>query len=228
MSKMRKLGVLLFMVVSCVHSSATAEENARDKINELIEQGHSVTQISPIFGQVVQLASPKGFRIAFEKTSDSGNLYIRELVLEGETVEQWSQMVSVSGVKRLAANPNVTLVQFAGSIAVEFKHACLETFSVKGLGQIKISAQDAIVGVAGCGTVPSGVTGHSESALFIAIKGSDDYYNIKWAERGPPSSQPIDLGYQKWADRFKALNPIRICLLVPGEAPPYPNCINQN
>jgi hypothetical protein len=68
---------------------------------------------------------------------------------------------------------------------------------------------------------------HSESALLIGLKGSADYYTIQWAERGPAANQPIAISDQKWTDRFNALSPIRLCARVPGEAPPYPNCLGQ-
>jgi hypothetical protein len=63
--------------------------------------------------------------------------------------------------------------------------------------------------------------------VMVSVKGSNDYYTVQWAQRGPASAQPIDLSDAKWTDRLKTLNPIQICARVPGEAPPYPSCVDQ-
>ncbi len=62
---------------------------------------------------------------------------------------------------------------------------------------------------------------------MIAIKGAADYYSIQWAERGPASAKPIAPDDARWGDRFKQLSPIKLCPLVPGEAAPYPSCVEQ-
>jgi hypothetical protein len=216
---------LLFFAFVCVYSSAMAQEKAKDGINDSREQGYSVKAISPIFSQLVMLSLPKGFKTVFENSN--GNQYIREAVLEGETVDQWSQMITVTGAKGLVANQNPNAQLFAGQIASVFKRACPDTFSAKALGAIKISGQDAFIAVASCGTVRSGAAAHSETALLIAIKGSADYYTVQWAERETASSQPMVPDEGKWIDRFGKLNPIKICAVVPGEAAPYPSCIDQ-
>jgi hypothetical protein len=208
---MSRAALLLLALLSCVGSSAIADE--------------PTLQISPIFSQLVLFAFPKGFKTVNENAN--GNQYIRESVLEGETVEQWTQMITVTGAKGLAGNPNVTAQSFIGQIAGGFRQACPDTFSAKGLGAVKISGQDAFIGVAQCGAVASSGARHSEAALLIGLKGSADYYTIQWAERGPASSQSLAIDDQKWVDRLKALAPIKLCPRVPGEAAPYPSCLNQ-
>jgi hypothetical protein len=213
------------MLMPYLCSSALAQDRAGGKRGAPTAPEDSVTQISPIFGQLVLLAFPKGFTTVFERTN--GNGYIRESVLAGETVDHWSQMITVTGAKGLAANQSVTAQLLVNQIAAGFKRACPETLSAKGLGAMKISGQDAFAGLVGCGTVLTTIEKHSESALLIAIKGTADYYTVQWAERGPASGEPIGLAEAKWTDRFKKLNPIKLCPLVPGEAPPYPSCLNQ-
>jgi hypothetical protein len=208
-------------------AGAAVPANAQDKadIEALRDQGYSVRMISPIFGQLVMLSLPKGFTTVFEDTS--GNQYTREAVLDGETVEHWSQMITVTGAKGLAANPRVTAQSFVEQIAGGFKNACPDTFSAKGLGALKVSGRDAFIALVGCGTVSADAAAHSEAALLIAIKGTADYYTIQWAERGPASPRPITYDEAMWKDRFNKLSPIKLCPIKPGEPPPYPSCANQ-
>jgi hypothetical protein len=220
---MVRLVALLVGLASGVAVPASAQD--KTDIEALRKQGYSVRMISPIFGQLVMLSLPKDFTTVFEDTS--GGQYTREAVLEGETVERWSQMITVTGAKGLASNPRLTAQSFVEQIAGGFKNACPDTFSAKGLGALKISGRDAFMALAACGTVTSDGSAHSESALLIAIKGAADYYTVQWAERGPASARPMTFDEAMWKERIDRLGPIKLCPIKPREAPPYPSCADQ-
>ena len=114
------------------------------------------TVISPIFGQLVAFSMPQAFVTVFENTK--GTNYIREAVLKGETVDDWTQMITVTGAKGTAANPKVSPESFASSMAGGFKSACPDSFTAKGFGPVKFGDQDAYVAVASCGRVESAPT----------------------------------------------------------------------
>jgi hypothetical protein len=185
----------------------------------------SYTAISPIFGQLVSFSTPIGFVPAFENTKDA--FYIREAVPRGETAQQWTQMITVTGARGAATNPNFNAQGLAAAIAGGFKKACPETFAAKGFGATKFGAQDGFVAVAACGKLNSSADGHSETALIIAVKGSTDGYTIQWAERGPQQATVAVIDEAKWQGRLRALTPIRLCPIVPGEAAPYPSCVGN-
>ena len=189
------------------------------------EQPRAFTVISPIFGQLVSFSMPMTFVAASEKTTAAS--YIREAVLKGETVNRWTQMITVTGAKGVAGNPKVTPETFAGSIAGGFRKACPDTFTAEGFGATKFAGQDAYVAVASCSRVDASPDKHSETALVVAIKGSADYYTVQWAERGgSPGKTAIDTA--KWQARLRQLQPIRLCPIVPGETAPYPSCLSKN
>ncbi len=219
---MRPSVPLLVVVMSSFASLAAAQDK---DIDALRAQGYSVKVISPIFSQLVMFSLPKGFTTVFEDSN--GQQYTREAVLEGETVEHWSQMITVTGAKGLTATPNLTTQLFLERMASGFESACPDSFSAKALGPTKISGRDAFMALAGCGTVSSGGDSHREAALLIAIKGAADYYTIQWAERGPASATPIAFDDATWTKRLDALSPIKVCPLLPREAPLYPSCSTQ-
>jgi hypothetical protein len=186
----------------------------------------SVTVISPIFGQLVRFSMPSTFAPAsFENTN--GPSYIREAVLKGETVKAWTQMITVTGTKGAAGNPQVTPEKFAVSMAAGFKKACPDTFAVKPFGTTKFGDQDGFVAVVGCGRIETSADKHGETALIIAVKGSADYYTIQWAERAPSSADKPAINEAKWQERLSKLKPIQFCPIVPGEAMPYPSCVGK-
>jgi hypothetical protein len=184
----------------------------------------SVTAISPIYGQLVRFSMPSTFVPAYENVN--GPSYIREAVLKGETAKAWTQMITVTGAKGVAGNPQVTPEKFAVSMAAGFKRACPDTFAVKPFGAVKFGDQDGFVAVVGCGKVETSANKHGETALIIAVKGSADYYTIQWAERAPSSADKPAIDEAKWQERLSKLKPIRFCPIVPGEAAPYPSCVN--
>jgi hypothetical protein len=186
----------------------------------------SFTVISPIYGQLVRFSMPSAFVAAAENVN--GPSYIREAVLKGETAKAWAQMTTVTGAKGLAGNPQVTPEGFAVSIAAGFKRACPDTFAVKPFGAAKFGDQDGFVAVASCGRIETSADKHGETALIVAVKGSADYYTIQWAERTPSSAEKPAIDEAKWQERLSKLKPIRFCPIVPGEAAPYPSCMNKN
>ena len=183
------------------------------------------TVISPIFGQLVMFSIPSTF-IAIGENTNGGN-YIREAVLKGETAERWTQMITITGAKGLAGNPNISPEAFAGSIVGGFKTACPDSFVAKGFGPTRFGDQEAFVAVASCGRVEQAPDKHSETALVIAVKGSTDYYTVQWAERTAAAAEPV-IDETKWRERLHHLQPIRLCPIVQGERAPSPSCVGKN
>jgi hypothetical protein len=178
--------------------------------------------ISPIFGQLVGFGMPSQFTVVFEDTNDGH--YIREAVLEDETTERWTEMITVTGEKGMTLVPGSSPEKLAGSIVDGFKAACPDSFAVMPLGARKFGTVEGFIAVAGCGRIDSGPTRHSETALLITLKGQTDYYTIQWAERGPESDEP-PVNDGRWQTRLEELSPIDLCPIVPGEAAPYPSCV---
>ena len=79
--------------------------------------------------------------------------------------------------------------------------------------------------VVGCGKIGE-TAKRSETTLIIAIKGSADLYTVQWAERGAVAEK-ADVNNAKWLERLQKLAPLRVCPIVPGEAPPYPSCVGK-
>lgn len=181
--------------------------------------------ISPIFGQLVSFAMPSNFTAVFENTRDTH--YIREAVLKGETPERWTQMITVTGEKGMTHTPGATPEGLAGSIAGGFKSACPDSFAARPFGAMTFGRFEGFVAVIGCGRIDSGPTRHSETALLIVLKGTSDYYTIQWAERGPETDEPPIKG-ERWQKRLGELSPIDLCPIIPGEAAPYPSCVNKS
>lgn len=184
-----------------------------------------LTTIAPVFNQLLVISQPTTFVPAFEKTV--GDRYVREAVLKGETIEHWTQMLTVTGARGLAADPQITPEVFAGLLANGFKKACPDTFASLPLGRLHVGKSEGFAAVAGCGSYDSNDGTKSETALIVAIRGEKDYYTIQWADRTAPSEKAPTIDKAAWMQRLHDLGPVRLCSIIAGEKAPYPSCIGR-
>ncbi|MEH2622036.1 hypothetical protein V1292_000091 [Bradyrhizobium sp. AZCC 1719] len=216
--------ILGLVAVLSSSTSAMAEgEDAISTVDKLREKGYSVTSITPIFGQLLKMSYPRAFVPAFVTTK--ADFYIQESVPTGESINGWTQMISVTGRRDLATKPDATPKAFLNALAGGFKVACPSSYSVTLLSENKLNGYDAAVAVVSCGVSPTTAGKTSETALIAVIKGQTDVYTVQWAERAAPSNIPMQIDVGKWQDRFKTLSPIKLCPIVPGEKAPYPSCV---
>lgn len=212
------------LLLSPAHAHAASDEQMQTA-ESYSRQGRSGRAIAPVFSQLLMTSVPTGFSTIYVNTRD--RQYIRESVPEGEDVDKWTQMITITGTKDLSSSPTVTPRIYAEGMAGVFRRACPDSFSAGRISDIKISGHDGAIQIVSCGTSPSNDGKTSESALIVVIRGQNDYYTIQWAERAKPSPTPVAIETEKWAERLTLLGPIKICPIVPGEKAPYSSCIDS-
>ncbi len=207
---------------SAVEQPVDARPDAKQDKVESPPKPMDLTRIrSPILSQVLMFASPQGFRTAFQDTEDKK--FTEEFVLDGESVDKWSQMIMVIGYKDLALSPLATPTQHATAVGNLFRRNCPDAYSGASLGASKIDGYDAYAAVMSCGLVKPEHP-YSEATLFIVIRGDTDFYTLQWTERGMASNAPIRIELAKWRARMDSLAPIKLCSDQPGEFPLYASC----
>jgi hypothetical protein len=215
----------LWLACSSGHAAQQEPDSSPGKVETLRKQGYSVSAITPVFSQLVAIPLPAGFEAVFENTR--GNHYIQEFVLHGETVQKWTQMLTLTGDKDLALNPNVSPQAMIAAMQQGYSKTCPDSFASLMLGTLKVGETDAVAAVMSCGTASKTGEPYSEAAVIMAIKGMSDYYTVQWAVRDAASTQPLTIKDTEWLRRLQLLLPIQLCAKVPGEAAPYPSCIDK-
>ena len=180
----------------------------------------SITAVTPIFGQVIAVSYPSQFKMVNEETK--GGYYLQESVKTGETVNQWSQMITLSGRQGAASIFQASAKAFVLNIFNSFRTACPATFSILELGSRNLDGRESFAAIGSCGAVSTSEeaskhAAHSETTLIVGLKGSADMYTVQWAERGQPSDRPLTLDPGIWSDRLKQLEPIRVCEHGPNQ-----------
>lgn len=186
----------------------------------------AMTMTTPVFGQIVTYQLPPGFQPRFEDTNSTA--YIQEAVPAGESVEDWSQMITMTGFND--AEGQTTLDEAAQMLAGHYQQACMNTFTGTSFGPTEINGLSGLVVFLGCGTVAPAKAGdeaHSETAVIVFVKSPFGYFTVQWAERMAPQDTAPVYDIETWKPRLAQLLPIRLCDAVEGEQPPYPSCISQ-
>lgn len=183
----------------------------------------TATIVAPVFAQLVTAPLPEGFVPAYENATDTG--YLNEAVLAGETVENWSQMITLTGAKGMAMGDEpTTALGFAEFMGESYFQACPNSIEAETLDVPAVpGAREVFAGYLSCGTI--GGTDMSESMVFLVLVGAEDIYTLQWAERGAASATFIAFEGGVWLDRLALLQSrAMVCDIVPGEEPPYPSC----
>ena len=178
--------------------------------------------VTPVFHRLVAFSLPAPFKLGFERTT--GNIYVREHVPEGQTVDDWSRMITLTGVQGMSYSPEASPQDFLQALARGFQRHCPDTFVALDLGPQPLAREPSFATVVSCGRVTSGGKAHSETSVMVAIRGSDDFYALQWTEHGPDSAHPLALDSKSWSARLAQLGPVQLCPIVPGEGPPYASC----
>lgn len=215
MLESRALIVVSFLALPAGAAAAPAAD-------EPVKQGGAQREITPVFHRLVAFSLPAPFKPAFERTT--GNIYVREHVPEGETVDEWSRLVTLSGVQGMAYSREATLQEYLQALARGFQRHCPDTYVALDLGPQPLVQEPSFATVISCGRVTSGGKARSETSVMLAIKGADDFYVLQWSEKGPDSSHPPALDSRHWSARLAQLGPVQLCPIVPGEGPPYRSC----
>lgn len=221
--KKKAIAAVFILLLALAHDAGATPKKKNAQPGKAPAASYLV--ISPIFSQLVAFNLPAGFATVFENFNQTS--YLREAVPAGETAERWTEMITVTGAKGLAANTGITPQEVAGSIAAGFEKPCPGSYSERSVKQSKTKEGQQYAAVFSCGTAPSTLGTTSETALVVVVKGEKDYYTVQWAERGAPSSRPVPLDAAKWEARLAKLVPIRLCPIKPGEGAPYPSCLQK-
>lgn len=216
MDPSRVLAVALLLVLPAAGAAPARGADAPET------PGGAERVIAPVFHRLVAFSLPRPFKVTFERTT--GNIYVREHVPEGETVDEWSRMITLSGVQGMSYSPAATPQEYLQALARGFQRHCPDTYVALELGPQPLAREPSFASVVSCGRVTSGGKARSETSVMLAIRGPDDFYALQWTERGRDSSQPLALDGRYWSGRLAQLGPVRLCAIVPGEGPPYPSC----
>jgi len=203
----------IVMILAWLSICPLISDAASDGLDALSDKKLNISR--PIFSQLVVHGIPKGWKPGYEKTMPAR--YIQEFVPAGESVEAWSEMITVQGLKDMSQNPNMTPKALLSMVAGGIKKKCGENFIGQAIGEQKVDSYEAYSAIIGCANLPAnqptGVKqGQGEVAFYLAIKGARDIYVIQRAVRTnafDPTRSPITV--DRISTLMRDVQPIKIC-----------------
>ena len=138
---------------------------------------------------------PSDFKIGFQ--SDRDNRLMTEWIPAAETVEDWTQMLTVQIYRGVA----VGAASFLSSVGKRYMDAC-PGINSKGLSTAQANGYAVSMMVLKCPKNPA--TGKPETTAFRVIKGNDALYLVQRAWRANPSDTDLD-------DVMHSLSLVTVC-----------------
>lgn len=178
-------------------------------------------QVAPIWSQIVVWAVPDGFASAF--TSTRGGSYLQEFVPRGQSVQDWQEMITVTGTRGFAEGRGDAARDLAGILARGYQEACPRDFSATAIPAPAVDgAAEVFAGHLSCAELPG--AGYGEAMVFIVARAGPDVFTFQWARRARPGGVELING-NVWRGKLETLaTGLRLCPRVEGEAAPYPSC----
>lgn len=152
--------------------------------------------LAELKGENLLLSPPEGYKVDFQ--AKQGNMIMTEMVPDGETVKNWTEMVTIQvflGMK------NATPEQFQTQVAKGWLAACKEG-EVIPITDGEENGYAFSLWLQTCPLNPA--TGQPEYTWFKATQGNDSFYVTQKAFKFKPSNAQIT----QWMRYFQS---VRVC-----------------
>jgi len=140
--------------------------------------------------------APAGYHVGFRDKTDDG--LITEWVPAGETVENWTEMVTVQVFYRLHGSPE----SFMNNLETRWLRSCPGAGPAQPIANAVENGYPTLVWLLSCPQNPA--SGKMEITWFKAVQGNDSFYLVQKAFRFAPSKEQIG----RWVGYLKA---VRVC-----------------
>jgi hypothetical protein len=143
----------------------------------------TVASAQSINAENLLFSPPKDFKVGYQSSHD--NRQITEWIPASETVEDWTQMLTVQVFRRATVDGG----RFLQDVGKRYMDACPGTIA-KGIFTGQINGYTVSMLLLKCPKNPG--TGKPETTAFRVIKGNDALYSVQRAWTSAPSDQEID------------------------------------
>ena len=135
------------------------------------------------------VTAPPGYKVGF--SDKKPNMLMTEFVPAKETVENWTEMVTVQVFFGLKATPQ----QFMDDMGKSWRAACPDAEEAHTVADAPENGYPTLVWLLSCPKNPG--TGKPEITWFKAVQGNDSFYLVQKAFKFEPSKEQITrwMGY---------------------------------
>jgi|JI7StandDraft_1071085.scaffolds.fasta_scaffold27433_2 hypothetical protein len=131
---------------------------------------------------------------------------LEEFLIPGETVEAWTQLLTLTGLAGAAEGmtPDEAAAAMAQSLAQGYSAACPNGMNAVDLGSPAITGAEAVIaGWLACDQVNG--NGQSEAMVVLIMVTGGTIYTAQWAEHVPATDGPPIFDQGLWMPRLDTL-----------------------
>jgi hypothetical protein len=166
------------------------------------------SHVTPVFGRIVAFTAPDRFRPAYE--AGTAQSYILELVPKGESVDTWSEIITLT-----ATRPSRAPAAMVAIMDRQLRRACPARVSGFDMGRVGQGRAHFFA----CDRLEDG---RGQNFVIIAFASPEAIFTLQYARRSQPGA---GIDRDDAARRLAVLRRFRLCAPVPGEGAPYPSCL---
>jgi hypothetical protein len=138
--------------------------------------------------------APAGYHVGFQNKGDDGR--ITEWVPAGQTVENWTEMVTVQVFYHLKVSPEA----FMSNLETRWLRGCPGSDRALPIANTVENGYPTLVWLLSCPQNPA--SGKVEITWFKGVQGNDSFYVVQKAFRFAPSKEQIT----RWVGYLKAVH----------------------
>lgn len=153
----------------------------------LLVGGAAIPSLAQLQGENLLVALPPGFKVGAQGSRNDMNM--QEWIPQGETVENWSEMVTVQVFKRRDLEPG----PYLKDMQAMWSRACPNS-SATSITVGKVNGYAMATVMLQCPLLAS--TGKPETTVFKAIKGNDSFYLVQRATRSAATPDQLQRAKQ--------------------------------
>lgn len=206
---------LIIVIALCLATMAWADQKESNyvPIKNIPDDAKTIISITPIYSQKLSHMLPIGWIPVFDKVQ--GERYIIEYVPKGQSINNWTEMITVIGFKGAAkiAKPIDAILSTSNNI----KKVCPSNHIYSSIGTTKVDGYSGYEAIVGCAEMPNshraGISkGQGEIAYYLAIAGDQEIYFIQKAIRSEAflKSRP-PLTPENYKEFISSIFPISLC-----------------
>jgi hypothetical protein len=198
--------ILRILAIGLLHAAPLLAQENQQQQAELMRQAWaqstqpSISTVQPVYSRIISFDLPRPFVAIYRKQAPGG--YIAEYVPDGETLDGWTQMITVTanfGVGSAAVDDAALANYIFG------RHECQGKL-YRDLGEVPSasSARQRVL-VIGCDGAAPGAPG-SERAAIAFLRDADHVWTVQFAQRVPPGGKAVLFDVDQSIARLAALN----------------------
>lgn len=162
-----------------------------------------------VFAETISFRYPDRFTRDVEAANPL--TYRHTFLLEGESLERWSEVIAVQVFKDDRAMTKQTPGAFLRTLEDVTRKTCAGAVTLQSLRPAEVRGYEAAAAVMRCGAAPGRGDADVETTLSVVIAGRADLFVIDWAERGAASRASAAIDVRAWEARLRQLEPLHVC-----------------